>query len=64
MATHTFKLGQVVNFSPGRSGMAPASREYKVVRLLPPLDGQNQYRIKGLAESFERMAKESDLSRK
>lgn len=64
MAVHTYKIGQVVHFSPGRTGMTPASREFKVVQLLPPLDGQNQYRIKGIAETFERMAKESDLSRK
>ena len=60
---HKFKVGQMVNYSPGRSSMLASSREYKIVRLLPPEDGQNQYRIKGIAETFERMAKESDLSR-
>jgi hypothetical protein len=62
MAHHKFKIGQVVSFEPGKGGMAPSSREYKVVRLLPAESGQNQYRIKGLAETFERMARESELS--
>ena len=64
MPSHKFKVGQSVNFTPGRTVMAPSSREYKVVRLLPPEDGQNLYRIKGVSETFERMARESDLSKK
>ena len=64
MSEHAFKIGQMVHFDPGRSSMAATSREYKVIRLLPPEGGQNLYRIKGAAETFERMARESDLSRK
>lgn len=64
MAAHKFKIGQTVSYSPGRSAMAASSREYKIVRLLPPEDGQNLYRIKGISETFERMARESDLSKK
>lgn len=64
MAAHKFKIGQTVSYSPGRSAMAASSREYKIVRLLPPEDGQNLYRIKGVSETFERMARESDLSKK
>lgn len=64
MAAHKFKVGQSVTFTPGRSAMAASSREYKIVRLLPPEEGQNLYRIKGVSETFERMARESDLSRK
>ena len=64
MSDHTFKIGQLVRFAPGRSSMAAKSSEYKIVRLLPPEGGQNLYRIKGVAETFERMARESDLSRK
>lgn len=64
MSAHKFKIGQVVRFAPGRSSMSATAREYKVTRLLPPEDGQNQYRIKGNSETFERMARESDLSRK
>lgn len=64
MSEHAFKIGQMVRFDPGRSNLAPTSREYTVVRLLPPEGGQNLYRIKGAAETFERMARESELSRK
>jgi len=64
VSDHTYKIGQMVHFSPGRASMAATSREYKIVRLLPPEGGQNLYRIKGIAETFERMARESDLSRK
>ena len=64
MAAHKFKVGQLVHFAPGRSSMLASSREYKIVRLVPAENGQNQYRIKGATESFERMARESDLSRR
>lgn len=44
----------------GRPG---ATGSYKVVRLLPS-DGEDyQYRIKSTGESFERVAKESQLDR-
>ena len=62
MSEHSFKLGQMVRFAPGRSNLAATSSEYKIIKLLPAEGGQNLYRIKGIAESFERMARESDLS--
>jgi hypothetical protein len=62
MASHKFKVGQLVDYSPGRLGMPAWSREYKIVRLLPAEGGDNQYRIKSVAETFERIAKESQLS--
>ena len=63
MASHKFKVGQFVNFAPPRLGMPTLGQQYEIVRLLPPDDGQFQYRIKSTGESFERMAKESQLSR-
>jgi hypothetical protein len=63
MAAHRFKVGQSLFLTQLRSNSTSSSAQYKVVRLLPPQqDGQNQYRIKGLSESFERIAKETDLS--
>ncbi len=59
---HKYKVGQSVRYAPGRSVMVASSREYKIVKLLPADSGENQYRIKGVAETFERMARESDLS--
>jgi hypothetical protein len=63
MALHKYKVGQVVQFAPGRSSMQAWSSKYTIVKLLPPENGQNLYRIKGASEVFERMAKETDLSR-
>ncbi len=63
MAAHKFKIGQSVFMRQARQSAQPTSMRYKIVKLVPPQeDGQNQYRIKGSAEAFERIAKESDLS--
>lgn len=62
MAVHKYKVGQFVKYSPGRSISIAASRDYKIVQQLPASDGENQYRIKSASESYERMARESDLS--
>ena len=64
METHKFKVGQLVDFSPGRMGFPASNRAARIVRLLPAEDGQLQYRIKCTAETFERVAKESALSRR
>ena len=64
MASHKFKVGQLVNFSPARSGMPASGRQYEVVRLMPPESGELQYRVKCKGDTFERVAKESELSRR
>lgn len=61
MAVHKFKVGQTVDFSPRRGTVSGAGR-YKIVKLMPPEDGQFLYRIKGSSEPFERVAREPDLS--
>ncbi|WP_083567313.1 hypothetical protein [Hyphomicrobium sp. CS1GBMeth3] len=61
MATHRYKTGQDVIYHPPRRLIA-ASR-FKVVRLLPVEDGELKYRIKAADENFERVAKESELTR-
>jgi hypothetical protein len=63
MARHKFKVGQVVDFAAARLEMPTVGRQYEIVRLLPSDGGQLQYRIKAIGESFERMAKEHQLSR-
>ena len=60
---HKFKIGQMVDFSPGRSSMSASGQRYEIVRQLPVQDGQYQYRIKCKTETFERVAKESELAR-
>ena len=62
LAVHKFKVGQTVDFSPGRGTMASMSRLYKIVMLLPAEVGHFLYRVKGSSEPFERSASERDLS--
>jgi hypothetical protein len=64
MPQHKFKVGQVVDYDPGRLGVRASSREYKVVRLLPPEGSDLLYRIKSVGETFERVVKEHELSRR
>jgi hypothetical protein len=62
MTLHKFRLGQLVDLNSVRSGMPPSSREYKIMRLLPPEGSDLLYRIKSPAEAFERVAKERELT--
>jgi hypothetical protein len=62
MARHKFKVGQLVDFAPPRSGVPTAGRQYEIVRLLPVESGEFLYRVKSKGETFERVAKESELS--
>jgi hypothetical protein len=64
MARHRFKVGQLVDFSPARPGMPTAGRQYEIVRLLPAEAGEFLYRVKSKGETFERVARESELSRR
>jgi hypothetical protein len=59
---HKFKVGQRVDFMPNKIELVGSAREYEIMRLLPSEDGQLQYRIKTSSETFERVAKESQLS--
>ena len=63
MARHKFKVGQVVDFSQPRLALPTVRGGYEIVRLLPSDGSEFQYRIKAAGESFERIAKESELSR-
>jgi hypothetical protein len=63
MAQHKFKVGQFVDYKPGLSGALSASR-YKVLRLLPTEGTDLLYRIKSIDETFERVAKEYELSQR
>lgn len=63
MAQHKFKIGQLVDFAPSRPGIPSSSRRYEIMRVLPAEGGENLYRIKSRDETFERMARESELAR-
>ena len=61
--THKFGVGINVYFEP-RFGDAAARGKYKIVRQLPiENDNRLAYRIKSLAESFERIAEDHQLRR-
>jgi hypothetical protein len=64
MARHKFKVGQLVDFAPPRPGVPVSGRQYEVTRLLPVEGGELLYRVKSRAETFERIAKESELTRR
>jgi hypothetical protein len=63
MSNHKFKVGQMVDFVPSQRGLAASARSYKILRLLPHEGGERLYRIKTIAEAFERIARESELLR-
>jgi hypothetical protein len=62
MARHKFKVGQVVDFAQPRLTLPAVHGLYEIIRLLPSDGAQFQYRIKAPGESFERMAKEGQLT--
>jgi hypothetical protein len=60
--THKYFVGQHVHFIPGFSS-ASARGTYKVVGHLPvEHDDRRRYRIKSLAETFDRTADEGQLT--
>lgn len=60
--THKFAAGQDVYYEP-TFGNAAARGKYTVVRTLPmENDSRVSYRIKSMAENFERIAEEHQLS--
>jgi hypothetical protein len=64
MSHHKFRVGQQVDFAPARPGVPTSGRQFEVIRLLPADSGELQYRVKSKSELFERIAKESELSRR
>ncbi len=56
-----FKVGQMVDFMPSSRAVSASVRSYKVLRVLPNEGGEQLYRIKTIAEAFERIARESEL---
>ena len=62
MPTHKFKPGELVELKQSHAVYA-APGPYEIVRLLPVVDHEPQYRIRGRHEDHERLVKESDLRR-
>lgn len=63
MASHKFKVGQTLLFSPGRISDLRGSQACKVVRLMPVEGAECQYRIKCTFDNVDRIANESQLLR-
>jgi hypothetical protein len=61
MKAHRFAVGQTVQFSPGPQSRAALRGSYKVVRLLPADQNDNQYRVKSTVDGHERVVKESQI---
>lgn len=62
MTRHKFKVGETVDFMPGRMGLPAANRQCTIVRVLPDEGGSRLYRIKCAAEAFERVVPEAQLA--
>ncbi len=61
VAAHKFRVGQMVDFVPSKTGVSASARSYKVLKVQPLEGGERLYRIKTIAEAFERVARESEL---
>jgi hypothetical protein len=61
MSMHRFKIGQHVRISAG-AGMPLKNGPYKIVALLPPTEGSNQYRVRSAAEPHDRVVAERALA--
>ncbi|ABE40295.1 hypothetical protein SAMN05444123_10839 [Rhodopseudomonas pseudopalustris] len=59
---HKFVVGENVYFTASNVARPAASGIYEVIRLLPTDGSDCQYRIKSSSETFERVAKESQLT--
>ena len=62
MLEHKFRVGQTVDFSPGRGIDHRSKGRYTIVRLLPMDSDTPQYRIKNNADGQERMVHEGELA--
>jgi hypothetical protein len=62
MMQHKFRVGQTVDFFPGRGIDHRSKGRYTIVRLLPMESNTPQYRIKNNADGQERMVHEGELA--
>jgi hypothetical protein len=62
MAEHRYRVGQAVQFVPGRGVQQSAKGGYTIVRLLPLEGNSPQYRIKNKTDGHERMVLEAELA--
>lgn len=58
---HKYEVGQLVDFTPAASPREKSVGRYEIVRHLPPEGADNQYRVKSVQNSQERVVRESQL---
>ena len=67
MTEHKFKVGQLVYFHPkavGRAQLDAVPGPYLITKRLPAAeDGEFQYEIRNTLEEYNRVARESELTR-
>ena len=63
MNAHKFKIGDNLRLAPRRMAAAEGVQHCKVLRLLPPEEGEPQYRVKCTNANVERVVREHALSR-
>ncbi|MCC6946246.1 MAG: hypothetical protein IT539_00630 [Bradyrhizobiaceae bacterium] len=64
MTKNRFRVGESVRYTSNTVGRPGARDGYTIVRVLPPENGEQQYRIKSASEAHERVAQESQLERR
>jgi hypothetical protein len=62
VASHRFKVGQIVTIKPALSRNVPGG-VYIATKQLPENRGEFEYRIKSVEELHERVARESELTK-
>ena len=65
MTKHKFKIGQLVYFYPkGARRVGSAPGPYQITKRLPAgKDGEFRYEIRSTFEEYDRVARESELTR-
>lgn len=65
MQVHAYRVGQIVRFIKatlgGNIGATP-SGHFRIIRLLPDTQGQNQYRVESVIDGHERVATENEIA--
>ena len=65
MDPHRYRVGQTVRFikTSRSSGVGPApAGNFRVVRLLPDYQGNNQYRVESTSDGHQRVVIESEIA--
>ena len=63
MPHHSFAVGQMLEFDPGKFDGTAARGSYTVVRLLPNDGSDREYRVRSARDGHERVVPESQLRR-